>query len=156
MLCAVGDVPAAGRALTSWPRRSVRSSTSSTRRRPQAGSTCPRLALPSSRAAWEVARMSSKRLLELRLGSVTVDVPRTLGYYGGVAAAVGLGLAEPPLAVFIAAVPLMKLLTHRALPGPVRAVGEFLEGASKPVGGDAEAVFGLVDQQRDDEEAREV
>jgi hypothetical protein len=100
--------------------------------------------------------MSSKRLLELRLGSVTVDLPRTLGYYGGVAAAVGLGLAEPPLGVFIAAVPLMKLLTHRALPVPVRAVGEFLEGVSKPVGGDDDAVFGLEDHQRDVEEAREL
>jgi hypothetical protein len=102
------------------------------------------------------AGMSSKRVLELRLGSVTVDLPRTLGYYGGVAAAVGLGLAEPPLAVFIAAVPLMKLLTHRALPVPVRAVGEFLEGVSKPVGGDDDAVFGLEDHRREAEEAREL
>lgn len=100
--------------------------------------------------------MSSKRLLEVRLGSVTVDLPRTVGYYGGVAAAVGLGLAEPPLGVFIATVPLMKLLTHRALPVPIRAVGEFLEGVSKPVGGDDDAVFGLEDRRRDDEEAREL
>jgi hypothetical protein len=42
-----------------------------------------------------------------------------------------LGLVAPPLAVFSAAVPLFKVLTHRALPAPVRFVGEMIEGGAK-------------------------
>jgi len=42
----------------------------------------------------------------------------------------------------------MKLLNDDRLPFFVRTVGEFLEGVSKPVGGDEEAVFGLGDRRR--------
>lgn len=55
-----------------------------------------------------------------------MDVPRSVRYFGGLAAAVGLGLIEPPLAVFIAAVPVFTALTNSALP-KVRA------GADLPV-----------------------
>jgi hypothetical protein len=41
---------------------------------------------------------------------------------------VGLGLVEPPLAIFIAAVPLFKAMTNTALPRAVRFAGEVLEG----------------------------
>ena len=37
-------------------------------------------------------------VLEVEVGRVEVDVPRSVGYFGGLAAAVGLGLVEPPLA----------------------------------------------------------
>jgi hypothetical protein len=46
---------------------------------------------------------------------------------------VGLGVIEPPLALFIAAVPLFKMLTNSALPFMVLVVGEILDGAAKPV-----------------------
>lgn len=46
------------------------------------------------------------------MGRIEVDVPRSVGYFGGLAAAVGLGLVEPPLAIFIAAVPLFKAMTN--------------------------------------------
>ena len=85
-------------------------------------------------------------VLEVQVGSVEVDIPRSVGYFGGLAAAVGLGLIEPPLALFIAAVPVFKALTNSALPGGVRALGEVLEGAAKPVGSDAEGVVQLTDQ----------
>ncbi len=65
-------------------------------------------------------------------------------------AATGLGLIEPPLALFIAAVPLYKVLTNTALPKAVRIVGEVLEGAAKPVGSDAEGVIVLEDQRNSD------
>jgi hypothetical protein len=105
--------------------------------------------------------MVAKSMVEVRIGApgsvlavdvgrVTVDVPRSVGYFGGLAAAVGLGMIEPPLAVFIAAVPVFKALTNSALPRLVRAVGEVLEGAAKPVGSDAEGVVGLEDQQQAD------
>ncbi len=83
-------------------------------------------------------------VLEVRLGTVEVDVPRSVGYFGGLVAAVGLGIIEPPLAVFVAAVPLFRILTNSALPLYVRALGEVLEGAAKPVGGDAEGVIQVV------------
>lgn len=87
------------------------------------------------------------KVLAIEVGRVSVDVPRSAGYFGGLAAAVGLGLIEPPLAVFIAAVPVFKALTNSALPTPVRAIGETLEGAAKPVGSDAEGVVALEDQK---------
>ena len=86
-------------------------------------------------------------VLEVQMGTVEVDVPRSVGYFGGLAAAVGLGLVEPPLALFIAAVPVFKALTNTALPKAVRTLGEVLEGAAKPVGSDAEGVIQLKDQR---------
>jgi hypothetical protein len=44
------------------------------------------------------------------------------------------------------------LLTHRGLPLAVQFVGEVLEGAYKPIGGDDEAVFHVDDGQKDYEE----
>jgi hypothetical protein len=43
-------------------------------------------------------------VLEVVAGTVEVDVPRSVGYFGGLAVAGGVGLIEPPLALFIAAV----------------------------------------------------
>jgi hypothetical protein len=95
-------------------------------------------------------------VLEVQVGTVEVDVPRSVGYFGGLAAAVGLGLMEPPLALFIAAVPVFKALTDTALPRAVRIIGEVLEGAAKPVGSDADGVIQLSDQKTDDTKARKV
>jgi hypothetical protein len=89
-------------------------------------------------------------VLEVRVGTVEVDVPRSVGYFGGLAVAVAVGLIEPPLALFIAAVPVFKSLTNTALPNAVRLVGEVLEGAAKPVGSDAEGVIELKDQRGSD------
>ncbi|MDT5082684.1 MAG: hypothetical protein QOJ80_7321 [Mycobacterium sp.] len=86
-------------------------------------------------------------VLEVEIGTVEVDIPRSIGYFGGLAVAVALGIIEPPLALFIAAVPAFKALTNSALPPAVRIVGEVLEGAAKPVGSDAEGVIGFRDDQ---------
>jgi hypothetical protein len=95
-------------------------------------------------------------VLEIQVGRVEIDVPRSVGYFAGLAAAVGLGLIEPPLAVFIAAVPVFKALTNTALPGPVRALGEVLQGAAQPVGSDADGVIQLQDQRRADTKVAEI
>jgi hypothetical protein len=97
---------------------------------------------------FEVRVGAPGNVLEVQIGTIEVDVPRSIGYFGGLAAAVGLGLIEPPLAIFIAAVPVYKAMTNSVLPRPVRAIGEFLEGAAKPVGSDAEGVIQLEDQQK--------
>jgi hypothetical protein len=102
--------------------------------------------------------MATDSLIEIRIGApgsvlaidvghVSVDVPRSVGYFGGLAVAVSVGIIEAPLALFIAAVPIFKALTNSALPLPVRTVGEMLEGAAKPVGSDADGVVELEDHQ---------
>jgi hypothetical protein len=102
----------------------------------------------ASDSVLEVRVGAPGNVFELRVGTVEVDVPRSVGYFGGLVVAVGLGMIEPPLALFIAAVPAFKILTNSALPRSVRAIGEMFEGAAKPVGGDAEGVIQIEDQQR--------
>ncbi|GLZ55624.1 hypothetical protein [Actinomycetospora sp. NBRC 106378] len=92
--------------------------------------------------------------LEVRIGPVLVDVPRSIGYFGGVGVALALGLIDPPLGAFIAAAPFLVMLTHRSLPVPIRFVGEALEGAAKPIGGDDDGYVKLRDEQRDRERDR--
>jgi hypothetical protein len=101
-------------------------------------------------SAVEIRFGAPENVLEVQVGTVEVDVPRSIGYFGGLVAATGLGLIEPPLALFIAAVPLYKILTNTAFPTAVRIVGEVLEGAAKPVGSDAEGVIVLEDQRASD------
>jgi hypothetical protein len=96
---------------------------------------------------------SPDSVVEVQLGPVRWEVLRSVGYFGGVAIAVSTGLIEPPLGVVIAAVPLIKVLTNRALPLAVRAVGEILEGAAQPIGSDAEGVVRLDDSQKTQEQA---
>jgi hypothetical protein len=78
-----------------------------------------------------------------QIGPVEIDWPRTIGYYGGVGLAIAFELVEAPLAIFIAAIPLLKMLNHPGASGPTRFVGELLEGAAKPVGGSSEATVQL-------------
>ena len=93
---------------------------------------------------------------DVQVGPVLIDVPRSIGYFGGVSAAVALGMVDPPLAAFIAAVPFLAMLTHRSLPGPIRFLGETLQGAGKPVGGDDDGYVKLQDERRETERARAV
>ena len=83
------------------------------------------------------------RGLTSRVGPLRIDWPRSIGYYGGIGLAVGFGLIEPPLAIFIAAVPFLKMLNRPKAPLPARFVAQMLDGASKPVGGDSEATVEL-------------
>lgn len=78
--------------------------------------------------------------LVVRVGPIVVDVPQTLGFYGGLAAAVALELIGPEIGLFIAAVPVVKMLRRRRATRAERAVTNVFKGAMKPVGGDAEAV----------------
>lgn len=82
---------------------------------------------------------------ESRIGPLEVNWPQTLGYYGGIALAVAFEMIEPPVGLFIAAVPLLKMLSRPKAPQSVRIVSQIFEGAAKPVGGDAESTFRVVD-----------
>ncbi len=76
-----------------------------------------------------------------RIGPISIDWPRTVGYYGGIGLAVGLELIAPGLALFIAAVPLLKLLKRKNATLGERAFASLFEGAAKPVGGDCESTI---------------
>jgi hypothetical protein len=52
------------------------------------------------------------------------------------------------LALFIAAIPLLKMLNHPSASRPTRFVGQLLEGAAKPVGGSAEATIQLMPDEK--------
>ena len=73
-----------------------------------------------------------------RLGPLEVDWPRSLGYFGGVALAVAFDVIAPPLGLFIAAIPSVKLFKAPGGAWPLRIVADVLDGAAKPVGGDSE------------------
>jgi hypothetical protein len=92
-----------------------------------------------------------------RVGPVDVDWPRAIGFYGGIVAAVAFDLIAPPLALFVAVVPLLKLLKRRQASSWEKVVASVLEGASKPVGGDAEAVVrpAWLDDQKEAKEAKD-
>ena len=79
-----------------------------------------------------------------RVGALEVDWPRSLGYFGGIAVAVGAGLIEPPLGLFIAAVPFLKMFDLPRLPDRFRFVAQVFEGVAKPVGGDSQGTIRIV------------
>lgn len=90
----------------------------------------------------------------VELGPLKIDIPRSVGFFGGLALAVGLELVAPELALIIAAVPLVKLLKRRDATAPERALAAVIEGAAKPIGGDAEATVRpkWVDEEKEEEE----
>jgi hypothetical protein len=71
------------------------------------------------------------------VGWLEIDWPRVIGYYGGIGAAVTLGMIEWPIGLFIGAVPFFKILERPDASFPVRTVGQILDGAALPVGGDS-------------------
>ena len=83
--------------------------------------------------------------LVTRIGSLEIDWPRCVGYFGGVGLAVAFDLIAPPLALFVMAVPLLKLFKRPNANIVERAVAATLEGMAKPVGGDSEGVVRVVD-----------
>jgi hypothetical protein len=53
-------------------------------------------------------------------------------------------------------VPLIKILTERGSPIPVRFVAEILQGAAKPVGSDADGTVRLADPERAQRDTQKV
>src|SRR5579884_2783757 len=89
-----------------------------------------------------------KRGMTSQIGPVEIDWPRTIGYYGGIIAATAFELIEPPLAIFIAAIPVIKMLNHPGASAPTRFVGQLLDGAAKPVGGSSESTIQLKEKPK--------
>ena len=61
-----------------------------------------------------------------RIGPLKIDWPRSVGYFGGVGLALAFDLIAPPLALFVAAVPFLKLLVQWTL--GACGTGEFQRG----------------------------
>ncbi|NJC72282.1 hypothetical protein HC031_21555 [Planosporangium thailandense] len=93
---------------------------------------------------------SAERGLVVTLWRVEIDLPRSLGYFGGLWLAVTLGLVEPPLALFIAAVPVLRMLGKANLSLPWRFVSGVVSGAAQPIGGaEAERTVRLRDPEEE-------
>jgi hypothetical protein len=88
-------------------------------------------------------RGEAGRALNGKLGPVRVHWPTTVGYYGAVGAAVAVGIIEWPVGIFIAAVPVVKLLNDRTAPKQLRYFVDMFQGAAKPVGGDGDSMMEL-------------
>lgn len=58
--------------------------------------------------------MDSNDRVIANVGPFQVDVPQSLGYFSGIAAAAAFGFLEPLVAVFIAAVPVLKMRANPA------------------------------------------
>ncbi len=86
----------------------------------------------------------------VRVGPVEMDIPRSVGYFGGIAAAVSIGVLEPPLAVAVAAIPFVKMLDRSGVPQPGRFVAEVVDGAMQPVGSTGQGTVRIYDQASDD------
>ncbi|HEY0689736.1 MAG TPA: hypothetical protein VGD71_11915 [Kribbella sp.] len=87
--------------------------------------------------------------MAIRIGQLQIDVPRSFGYYGAVIMAVACGIIEPPLGLFIAAIPVMKMFGKWDLPWLLRFASEVVDGAAQPVGGEAQGTIRLIDPQQD-------
>ena len=75
------------------------------------------------------------------IGPVEIDWPRTIGFYGGLGIAVATEMIAPPLALFIGLYPLFKMLNRPKAPLGIQIVSQVLEGAAKPINGDAEGTI---------------
>jgi len=75
--------------------------------------------------------------LTSQVGPVEINWPLTVGYYGGIGLAIAFDLVAPPLAIFIAAIPFMKMINRPGASRPTRLVSQVLQGVATPVNGDA-------------------
>jgi hypothetical protein len=64
-----------------------------------------------------------------------------IGYYGGIGLALALEMMEPPLALFIAAIPVLKMLNRSWASWPTRLVPQLPQGMARPVGGDGDSTI---------------
>ena len=69
---------------------------------------------------------------------IEVDWPRSIGFFGALGVAAALNLVPLPIAVFVGAVPFLKLLDDPKSSTPRRFFTHLVDGAAKPVGGDSE------------------
>jgi hypothetical protein len=86
-----------------------------------------------------------------QVGPLHVDWPRSVGYFGGIAIAIAFDLIAPEIALFAAVIPIVKLFRRKDPTKLERAIAAVIEGAAKPLGGDAEAVVHAAEAHPDEE-----
>lgn len=84
-----------------------------------------------------------------KVGPLHVDWVRSAGYFGGIALAVAFDLIAPEIALFVAAIPLVKLLKRKDASKLEKAIAGLFEGAAKPLGGDAESTVRPADNDQE-------
>lgn len=72
---------------------------------------------------------------------IEIDWPRSIGFFGGLGVATALDLVPLPIAAFVAAVPFLKMLNRPDDSTPRTFFTHLVDGAAKPVGGDAEGTI---------------
>ena len=85
--------------------------------------------------------------LVTQIGRLHIDWPRSVGYFGGIAVALALELIAPEIALFVAVIPLVKLLKRKDAPRIEKVIAEVIEGAAIPLGGDAESTVRLAAEE---------
>jgi hypothetical protein len=98
----------------------------------------------AGRAARGNTPTPAKPELISRIGALEIDWPRSLGFFGGIALAVGVGIIDPPFGLVVAAVPFIKMLDLPRMHDRVRFVAQVLEGVAKPIGGDSQGTVRIV------------
>lgn len=98
----------------------------------------------ASRATPRDMPTSAEPKLVSRIGTLEIDWPRSIGFFGGITLAVGAGIIDPPLGLIIAAVPFIRMLNLPRMDNRVRFVAQVLEGIAKPIGSDTEGTVRIV------------
>lgn len=101
----------------------------------------------SARTSNTKAASAQAPRLVARIGSLELDIPRSIGYFGGIGVAVTAGLIDPPLGLFIAAIPFIKMADLPGLPSMPRFLAQIFEGVAKPVGGDSEGTIRITTEK---------
>jgi hypothetical protein len=83
-------------------------------------------------------RKKSDKAVTGQADHVEIDWPRSLGFFGGLGVAAALELVPIPIAVFVAAVPFLKMLNRPDASTGRTFFTHLVDGAAKPVGGDTE------------------
>jgi hypothetical protein len=79
---------------------------------------------------------------------IMVDWPRSIGFFGALGVAAALELVPMSVAVFVAAVPFLKLMDDPGASTPRRFISHLVDGAAKPVGGDSEGTVRWASRSR--------
>jgi hypothetical protein len=83
-----------------------------------------------------------------RTDHIEVDWPRSIGFFGGLGVAAALELIPLPIAIFVASVPFLKLMNRPRASKPRTFISHLVDGAAKPVGGDAEGTVRWAPKQQ--------
>jgi hypothetical protein len=89
------------------------------------------------------AVMVSRKAEQDRGLPAEIDWPMAMGYYAGLGLALAFEMMEPPLALFIAAIPILNMLNRPRASWPTCLLSQLLHGMAGPVGGHTDSAIQL-------------